>query len=45
VAEDSALAEYLGDERAFRVGLGTRDVSDGRALFPYVLRMTVGFRP
>jgi HD-GYP domain-containing protein (c-di-GMP phosphodiesterase class II) len=44
-AENSALAGYLGDERAFRAGVGTRDVSDGRALFPYLLQMTVGSRP
>ena len=44
-AENSAPAAYLGDERAFRAGLGTRDVSDGRALFPYLVQMTVGSRP
>jgi HD-GYP domain-containing protein (c-di-GMP phosphodiesterase class II) len=44
-AETSALAEYLGDEQAFRAGIGTRDVSDGRALFPYLLQLTVGSRP
>src|SRR5688572_22937130 len=44
-AENATLAEYLGDERAFRAGLGTRDVSDPRALFPYLLRLTVGSRP
>ena len=44
-AENSTLAEYLGDERAFRAGIGTRDVSDPRALFPYLLRLTVGSRP
>jgi HD-GYP domain-containing protein (c-di-GMP phosphodiesterase class II) len=43
-AENSALAEYLGDERAFRAGLGTRDISS-RALFPYLVQLTVGSRP
>ena len=44
-AENSALASYLGDERAFRAGLGTRDVSSARALFPYLVQLTVGSRP
>ncbi len=44
-AENTALAGFLGDERAFRAGLGTRDVSSSRALFPYVLQLTVGSRP
>jgi HD-GYP domain-containing protein (c-di-GMP phosphodiesterase class II) len=44
-AENTALAEYLGDERAFRAGLGTRDVTSSRALFPYLLQLTVGSRP
>ncbi|MFD2090616.1 HD domain-containing phosphohydrolase [Blastococcus deserti] len=44
-AEGSALAGYLGDERAFRAGIGTRDVSDGRALFRYLVQLTVGSRP
>src|SRR5215211_578614 len=44
-AENAALAEYLGDERAFRAGVGTRDVSSSRALMPYVLQMAVGSRP
>ena len=44
-AENSALAAYLGDERTFRAGLGTRDVSDGRALLPYLVQLTVGSRP
>src|SRR5687767_3053479 len=44
-AENATLAGYLGDERAFRAGIGTRDVSDPRALFPYLLRLTVGSRP
>ncbi|MCV2489217.1 LuxR C-terminal-related transcriptional regulator [Geodermatophilus sp. YIM 151500] len=44
-AENSALAELLGDERAFRAGIGTRDISDGRALLPYVVQLTVGSRP
>jgi hypothetical protein len=44
-AENVALAEYLGDEREFRAGVGTVDVSSGRALFPYLVRFTVGARP
>ena len=44
-AENAALASYLGDERAFRAGVGTRDVSSGRALFPYLVRVTVLSRP
>src|SRR5688572_22531935 len=44
-AENSALADYLGDERTFRAGLGTRDVSDARVLFPYLLQLTVASRP
>jgi HD-GYP domain-containing protein (c-di-GMP phosphodiesterase class II) len=44
-AENPALAAYLGDERAFRAGIGTRDVSDPRALFPYLLQLAVGSRP
>ncbi|WP_142025494.1 HD domain-containing phosphohydrolase [Blastococcus colisei] len=43
-AENSALADYLGDGRIFRAGLGTRDVSDGRALMPYLVQLTVGSR-
>src|SRR5687767_11580842 len=44
-AENTALAGYLGDEREFRAGLGTRDVSSSRALFPYLVQLTVGSRP
>jgi HD-GYP domain-containing protein (c-di-GMP phosphodiesterase class II) len=44
-AENTALAGYLGDERAFRAGLGTRDVSSSRALLPYLVQLTVGSRP
>jgi HD-GYP domain-containing protein (c-di-GMP phosphodiesterase class II) len=44
-AENSALAEYLGDERAFRAGLGTRDVSSARSMFEYLVQVTVSSRP
>jgi hypothetical protein len=44
-AENTALAGFLGDEIAFRAGLGTRDVSSGAALLPHLLRTTVGVRP
>jgi HD-GYP domain-containing protein (c-di-GMP phosphodiesterase class II) len=44
-AENAELANYFGNELAFRSGVGTRDVSDGRALFPYLLQMTVSSRP
>src|SRR5690349_16044991 len=44
-AENRALADFLGDELAFRAGMGTRDVSNSRELMPYVLQMTVGSRP
>jgi hypothetical protein len=36
---------FLGDERTFRAGLGTRDVSDGGALLPYLVQLTVASRP
>ena len=35
----------LDDERTFRAGLGTRDVSDGGALLPYLVQLTVASRP
>jgi HD-GYP domain-containing protein (c-di-GMP phosphodiesterase class II) len=44
-ADNPELAGLLGDERAFRAGIGTRDVSSSRALLPYVLQLTVGARP
>lgn len=44
-AENRALADFLGDELAFRADVGTRDVSNSRELLPYVLQMTVGSRP
>ena len=44
-ADNPELAGLLGDELAFRAGMGTRDVSSGRALLPYLLQLTVGARP
>ena len=44
-ADNPELAGLLGDERAFRAGIGTRDVSSSRALLPYLLQLTVGCAP
>jgi HD-GYP domain-containing protein (c-di-GMP phosphodiesterase class II) len=44
-AQNAELAEYVGDEVAFRAGVGTLDVSSSRAMMSYLLRMTVGSRP
>src|SRR4051794_41832946 len=44
-AANPELAGLLGDEQAFRAGMGTLDVSSARALMPYVLRFTVGGLP
>jgi HD-GYP domain-containing protein (c-di-GMP phosphodiesterase class II) len=44
-AENSALAAVVGDERAFRAGLGTRDPTSGRELLPYLVRIGVAARP
>src|SRR3954453_2025535 len=39
------LAGLLGDEQAFRAGMGTLDVSSARVLMPYLLRFTLGGLP
>ena len=44
-ADNAELAGLVGDELAFRSGMGTRDVSSGRALLPYLVQLTVGARP
>jgi HD-GYP domain-containing protein (c-di-GMP phosphodiesterase class II)/DNA-binding CsgD family transcriptional regulator len=44
-ADNPELAGLVGDEIAFRSGMGTRDVSSSRALLPYLLQLTVGARP
>jgi HD-GYP domain-containing protein (c-di-GMP phosphodiesterase class II) len=44
-AENRELAAVVGDERTFRGGVGTRDLSSARALLPYLLQLTVGARP
>src|SRR4051794_1921112 len=44
-AANPELAAMLGDEVAFRAGMGTVDASSARALLPYTLRIAVGGRP
>src|SRR4051794_41308884 len=41
-AANPELAGLLGDEQAFRAGMGTLDVSSARVLTPYLLRFTLG---
>jgi HD-GYP domain-containing protein (c-di-GMP phosphodiesterase class II) len=44
-AANPELAGLLGDENAFRAGMGTLDVSSARALMPYLLRFTLSGLP
>jgi hypothetical protein len=44
-AENPELAGVVGDEIAFRAGMGGLDVSSARALFRYLVGVTVGARP
>src|SRR3954468_14002960 len=44
-AANPELAGLLGDEVAFRAGMGMLDASSARALLPYLLRSTVGGLP
>src|SRR3954464_541618 len=44
-AANPELAGLLGDEQAFRAGMGTLDVSSARVLLPYLLRFRLGGLP
>src|SRR3954454_2103673 len=44
-AANPELAGLLGDEQAFRAGMGTLDVSSARVLMPYLLRFTLSGLP
>jgi HD-GYP domain-containing protein (c-di-GMP phosphodiesterase class II) len=44
-ADNPELARLVGDDRAFRAGMGARDVTAGRVMLPYLLQLTVRDRP